>query len=127
LIEQIARDKIAELSANPAATSVSIGPNDGGRTTFCMCENCQRLDPPEGRKIQLQYDDASGSRVERRLFDYVSLTDRMVTFYNAIAERVTKVHPDALLVADAYSAYSARPKVQGATSMVKTRSLNLGT
>jgi hypothetical protein len=109
LIEQIARDKIAELSADPGRSSVSLAPNDGGRLTFCMCEKCKRLDAPEGRTVRLQYDDASGERIERRYFDYVSLTDRMAWFYNRIAERVTKVHPEALLVADAYSVYSAPP------------------
>lgn len=109
LIAQLARDKIAELRANPAAKSVSICPNDGGRLTFCMCDHCKKLDPPEGRKVQLQFDDASGPRVQRKYFEYVSLTDRMVWFYNAIAEEVTKEFPDALLVADAYSAYSAPP------------------
>lgn len=109
LIEEIAREKLAQLAADPASSSVSISPNDGGRTTFCMCERCKRLDSPEGRKIQLMFDDASGGRVERRQFDYVSLTDRMVFFFNAIAERVTRLRPDALLVAYAYSAYSAPP------------------
>ena len=109
LIEQVAHDKIAELSAYPSRSSVSLAPNDGGRLTFCMCERCKALDWPEGRKIRLQYDEASGGRIQRHYFDYVSLTDRMVAFYNAVAERVTKVHPDALLVADAYSVYSAPP------------------
>ncbi len=109
LIEQIARDKIAELSADPGRTSVSLAPNDGGRLTFCMCDKCKQLDPPGGRTIGLLYDDASGERPQRRYFDYVSLTDRMAWFYNRIAERVTKVYPDALLVADAYSVYSAPP------------------
>src|SRR3954468_23002737 len=45
----------------------------------------------------------------RRDFEHVSLTDRMVYFWNAIAERVAKVHPDKLLVVDAYSAYAAPP------------------
>jgi hypothetical protein len=109
LIDQIARDKIAELSADPGRSSVSLAPNDGGRLTFCMCQKCKRLDPPEGRTIHLLYDDASGERIQRRYFDYVSLTDRMAWFYNRIAERVTKAHPAALLVADAYSVYSAPP------------------
>jgi len=109
LLEQIARDRIEELNAHPGQKSVSIGPNDGGRTTFCMCPECKKLDPPEGRKLEFMYDDASGPRVERKFFEYVSLTDRMVAFYNAIAERVVKVHPDVLLVADAYSRYSAPP------------------
>ncbi len=65
LIDQIARDKIAELSATPAQTSVSVAPNDGGRLTFCMCERCKQLDPPGGRPVRLLYDDASGGRIER--------------------------------------------------------------
>lgn len=109
LIEQVAKDKIGEFSASPSRSSVSIAPNDGGRLTFCMCDRCKSLDPPQGRKIRLQYDDDSDERVARRYFDYVSLTDRMVAFYNSVAERVVKVHPDAILVADAYSVYSAPP------------------
>jgi len=105
LIEAIAREKIEELSAHPSQRSVAIGPNDGSRASFCMCEKCKALDPPEGRKTRL-WDCTSG---ECRYFDYVSLTDRMVYFWNAIAERVTAVHPSALLVADAYSAYTAPP------------------
>jgi hypothetical protein len=38
-----------------------------------------------------------------------SLTDRLITFYNAIAERVVKVHPTKLLGAYAYSFYSEPP------------------
>ncbi len=110
LLDQIAKDKIEALNAQRGPVkSVSICPNDGGRTTFCMCPECKKLDPPEGRKLEFLYDDASGGRPERKYFDYVSLTDRMLVFYNAIAERVTKVHPDALLCADAYSKYSAPP------------------
>ena len=42
-------------------------------------------------------------------FEHVSLTDRTVYFWNAIAEQVAKVHPNKLLVVDAYSAYAAPP------------------
>jgi hypothetical protein len=105
LIEAIAREKIDELNADPSRTSVSIGPNDGSRTSFCMCERCRALDAPDGRKTQL-WEYASG---KLKWFDYVSLTDRMVYFWNEIAERVTRVHPDALLVADAYGRYVAPP------------------
>jgi len=87
LIEQIARNKIAELSGDPSRSSVSLAPNDGGRLTFCMCERCKALDPPEGRKISLLYDDASGERIKRHYFDYVSLTDRMVTAAHRVLDR----------------------------------------
>ena len=105
LIEQIAKDRIAKINQT-GQKSVPIGPNDGGKTTFCMCENCKKLDPPEGRKVTIT-DFSPGAN--RRPFEYVSLTDRYVHFFNGIAERVTKVHPDVWLTADAYSLYSAPP------------------
>jgi hypothetical protein len=104
LIEALARDKIAELDRS-GAKSISLAPNDGGSATFCMCADCKKLDPPEGRKIQLWDLTAS----PRRDFDYVSLTDRMVWFWNQLATRITAKHPDALLTVYAYSAYLAPP------------------
>ncbi len=105
LIAQIALDRIERINKT-GQKSVTIGPNDGGTTTFCMCEECKKLDAPDGRKITL-IDFSPGAN--RKPFDYVSLTDRYVHFFNAIAEKVTKVHPDAWLAADAYSVYSAPP------------------
>jgi hypothetical protein len=105
LIAAVAREKIEELNRNPALPGVSIAPNDGGRTTFCTCPKCEALDSSKGRKVLL-WDFSKGTR---RDFEHVSLTDRMVYFWNAIAEQVAKVHPDKLLVVDAYSAYAAPP------------------
>jgi len=108
LLEQIACDKIEELRAREArglSRAVSLSPNDGGRATFCTCQECRKLDPPGGRKVEL-HDDSTGSR---KMYEYVSLTDRMVWFWNAIAERVCKVYPDAVLTADGYSVYRAPP------------------
>ena len=106
LIKQIIRNKIKELDENPTQTSVGIGPNDGGSLTFCMCDRCKALDAPNGREITLL--DRRPGKPDNR-FKFVSLTDRMVYFWNAIAKGVTKKHPNALLVADAYSVYSAPP------------------
>jgi len=105
LQDAIARDKIEELDKNPKQTSVSIDPNDGGGTTFCMCPECKKLDPPEGVPIRL----ADNTGKERTYFQYVSLTDRMVYFWNNIAERVVQKHPNALLTVRAYSAYVTPP------------------
>jgi hypothetical protein len=105
LIAAIARDKIEEFKENPGLLGVSLGPNDGGQMTFCTCPKCEALDAPGGRKVQLW--DFTGK--ERRMFEHVSLTDRMVYFWNAIAEQVTKVYPDKLFVVDAYSVYAAPP------------------
>ena len=104
LIETIANEKIKELNAG--AKSVAIGPNDGGLATFCMCPECRKLDPPEGRPITLM--DATGKQ-GRTYFKHVSLTDRFVSFWNEIAKRVVTVHPDAWLTADAYSVYTDPP------------------
>lgn len=104
LIEALARDKIAELDRN-GGRGVSLSPNDGGRATFCMCAECKKLDPPEGRAIQLW--DLIPS--PRREFDYVSLTDRMVWFWNQLATRIAAQHPKATLTVYAYSAYKAPP------------------
>ena len=93
LIEEVARDRIERLN-NSDNKSVSIGPNDGGQTSFCRCEECRKLDPPNSRKLP-----GGGP----------ALTDRYVFFWNEIAKRVTKVHPTATLTADAYSVYSAPP------------------
>jgi hypothetical protein len=105
LIAAIAREKIEELNRNPALLGVSIGPNDGGRTSFCTCPKCEALDSAKGRKVML-WDFTGGTRQDH---EHVSLTDRMVYFWNAIAEQVVKVHPDKLLVVDAYSVYAAPP------------------
>jgi hypothetical protein len=105
LIAAIAREKIEELNRNPDLLGVALGPNDGGRTSFCTCPKCEALDSPKGRKVLL-WDFTGGTR---RDFEHVSLTDRMAYFWNAVAEQVAKVHPDKLLVVDAYSAYAAPP------------------
>ena len=106
LIAQVAADRIARLDANPKQKSVTIGPNDGGTTSFCVCEECKKLDPPEGRPIRM-VDFSPGAN--RRPFDYVSLTDRYVHFFNAVAEKVVAKHPDVTLTADAYGVYAAPP------------------
>jgi hypothetical protein len=105
LIAAIAKEKIQELTRNPGVLGVAIGPNDGGRAAFCTCPKCEALDSPKGRKVLL-WDFSKGTR---RDFEHVSLTDRMVYFWNAIAEQVAKVHPDRYLVVDAYSVYASPP------------------
>ena len=89
LIEEIARERIERLSKSDVK-SVSIGPNDGGQTSFCRCEECRKLDPPNSRKLE-----------NGRL----ALTDRYVYFWNEIAKRVVKVHPNAWLTAHSRVAF----------------------
>ena len=106
LIAAVAKDKIEELNKNPQLLGVSICPNDGSSgATFCTCPKCEALDAPTDAKVKLWTRD--GKSVS--YFDHVPLTDRMVYFWNGIAEQVTKVHPSKLLTVDAYSVYASPP------------------
>jgi len=108
LIAYVAESIIEQVKENPNVVSVSLSPNDGGYSSFCMCEGCKELDPPEASKIRMLLFDKVGES-KRKEIEYVSLTDRMVSYWNGVAERVTKVHPDVLFVVDAYSCYSRPP------------------
>lgn len=105
LIAAVAAEKIAELDAHPELMGVSIAPNDGGQASFCSCPRCEALDSPDGPEVALS--DYSGWK--KREYRHVALTDRMVYFWNAVAEKVATARPGRLLVVDAYSAYSSPP------------------
>ena len=108
LVVHVAQSIIEQVKENPNVVSVSLSPNDGGYSSFCMCEDCKILDPPEAPKINMLLFDKVGES-KRKEIEYVSLTDRMVSYWNGVAERVTKVHPNLLFVADAYSCYGHPP------------------
>lgn len=121
LIAAIAREKIEELNQHPGLQGVSLSPNDGGANTFCTCPKCEALDAPQGSKVTLL--DNTGAR--RREFEHVSLTDRMLYFWNAIAEQVTKTHPNALFTVDAYSAYRSPPLLRKLHPNLVVRFVNI--
>jgi hypothetical protein len=105
LIAAIAKEKIEELDAHPELLGVSVAPNDGGHTSFCTCPRCEALDAPDAPVVTLS--DYSGWK--KREYKHAALTDRMVYFWNAVAEKVAVAHPGKLLAVDAYSAYSTPP------------------
>jgi len=92
--ETIGSEIIEYFNKNPKAVSKSICLNDGGGTSFCMCEKCRRLDPKNS---------------PRRANGGYSLTDRVLDFSNRIARKVTSVHPGKLLSIYIYSAYQDLP------------------
>ncbi len=102
LIEQIARDKIEQLKANPDLDCASISPNDGGPLTFCTCPNCEAWDAPDGEIIEYWWPETGHKQ-------HVSLSDRYVKFYSAIARLVAQECPGRYLGAYAYSAYRTVP------------------
>ncbi|MEW6358078.1 MAG: DUF4838 domain-containing protein [Planctomycetota bacterium] len=107
LVEAIVQEKIKELRTHPGQSSISLMTHDGGYSGFCLCPACKAMDPTDGRPTKIWTFNHENGKVER--FDYVSLTDRMFSFYNAIAERVAKEFPDVLFCGQAYSVYSAPP------------------
>ena len=105
-IEQAAKDAIAAFRSNPVLRSFSICLPDGGPTTQCMCPACRALDPVNAPANAFYV----GSPWWRR-YPYVSLTDRMLAFDNAVAERLVKEVPDAKLGVYIYSMYE-KPSVK---------------
>lgn len=106
LAERVAIEVGNQLTENPTQDAVSISPNDGsGANFFCMCQECRKLDPPNGDEVEILFV-VDGVR---RNLPYPSLTDRVMTFYSRIAERVAAEHPDRLLGAYAYSRYRSPP------------------
>jgi hypothetical protein len=83
---------MAMHEADPDTTWFGIGPNDGGG--FCECDDCTALDSGD-------IDPFSGN---------VSLTDRVVTFANAVAAQVHRVYPEIKFGFYAYHDYVRPPK-----------------
>jgi hypothetical protein len=108
LIEFVAASIVERLARDPALRCVSLCPNDGGYASMCQCENCQKLDPTNAPKIQLTIFEQVG-KPQRHQIEYVALTDRMVWYWNQIAQRVTQQHPKLLFLVEAYSVWSTPP------------------
>ena len=100
LVAQVARDTIAGLRKYPDRKTFSICLPDGGPTTQCLCRNCRLMDPVNAPVISLFI-----SYPWRKYVPYVSLSDRVMAFNNAVAEKVVKVIPDARLKVYVYSMY----------------------
>ena len=96
VIRIFAEAALAHFRANPATNMFSISPNDG--VHFCQCPRCRALDVE-------YYDKDAGWKAGKPV-----LTDRMLTFYNAVTARVAKVCPDKFLGAYLYSFYQKPPQ-----------------
>jgi hypothetical protein len=106
LVAEVAEEKIKELEAHPNWSSASVSPNDGSaRQTFCMCEACRACDPPNAPGTRIMHETAG----VRHYTEYPSLTDRYLSFYSRVAERVAEVYPDRYVAGYAYSAYRTPP------------------
>jgi hypothetical protein len=103
VVEQIAADINEALKKNPNLQSWPVAPNDDGWWGHCMCDRCKSWDNPRGEKMT--YTDT----VTGKQFEHVSLSDRMARFYDTVARRVSREHPNLLLIGHAYCAYDPAP------------------
>ncbi len=105
VIKEAAREAVKKLRADPLLDAAPISPNDGSANTWDMSEASRKLDPPNGPEVIMLYQLA-GMKFAR---PYVALTDRVVTFYNAVAKEVEALRPGSRLGATAYSYYRTPP------------------
>lgn len=104
LVEQIAKETVELIDRYPEVRSHSLCLPDGGYHSFCLCENCRRLDPKNlPRSIGKLYYPV------RRPVERYSYTDRVLFFKNAVAERVAKARPGKRLSIYVYSSYVNPP------------------
>jgi hypothetical protein len=105
VIRAAAEQAVAKLKADPLLDAAPISPNDGSSNTWDMSEASRKLDPPNGPEVTMLFQRA-GMKFAK---PYVALSDRVVTFYNAIARQVQSLRPEARLGATAYSYYRTPP------------------
>jgi len=105
LAKQMADETVEMYRRDMSVVSHSICLPDGGFKTWCMCENCRKLDPVNAKKSKLLLILPQGR--ERR--DYVAYTDRVLDFYNRIIAMIKPSLPDKKLSMYAYASYEAPP------------------
>ena len=104
LAEITARNKIAEFRAKPTKKALSICLPDGATSSWCLCEECRKMDPSNAAHGGVTVFFPKRSQV-----DYVAMTDRVFAYMNRVCELVAKEFPDRLLSTYAYSCYTAAP------------------
>ena len=109
LIKHVADDIIKQLNENPNLGIVSLDLNDGSSINgSCLCKACLALDPPDAPPVKL-LTYPTHDRKTRAPIDHVSLSDRLVSYWNAVADRVRAVHPNVIFGISAYSSWSEPP------------------
>lgn len=104
LAEITAKRKIAEFNAAPQKKALSLCLPDGATSSWCLCEECRKMDPVNAAK-----GSVTVFFPVRKSLPYVAFTDRVFAYMNSVAEKVAAVHPDKLLSTYAYSCYTAAP------------------
>ena len=106
LIRQAAEDCRKLLDKRPNLKYLSVSPSDGNYDIFCMCENCRKWDPADGK--------LTTKRVflnrNRPTYRYPSFSDRVVRFTAAVARELKKTHPQLKILYLAYAGYQRPPE-----------------
>ena len=105
LVEAIASATVRKFEEDPRRDVVSIALNDVGTNSYCFCEACRRKDPINGTPTAVRYLIGGVSFLGL----YPSLSDRVVGFFNEIADATAKIRPGAKVGVTAYNAYRASP------------------
>jgi hypothetical protein len=93
------------LRANPDHHVVSASPNDNYYEGHCTCEECSRLDHPDGEKYEFRW--RSGGKTVTA--PHVALSDRHVWFYKRAAELLAREFPGKLVGGHAYGTWRNPP------------------
>ena len=102
VVDQIVKNAVEHYSKDNRVFMAAI--NDGGNVGFCICDKCLALDKPEkAPPCTLRYKSGS--------FDYCSLSDRYVDFWNRIAEKLEKKCPGKLFSVSGYGCITQAPVV----------------
>ena len=92
VVDIVTREVIRYFDDNPDAVSYSLSPEDNA--DFCQCPNCTALD---------------SRRRDPGFSNYPVMTDRLVKFYNTIAERLQEKHPGKCVAFYAYFNHTLPP------------------
>lgn len=106
LIRQAADDCRKLLNKRPEVRYLSVSPSDGNYDIFCLCENCRKWDPSDGKMTTKRVF----LRKNNPTFRYPSYTDRVVRFTSAVARELKKTHPQVKILYLAYAGYKSPPE-----------------
>jgi len=109
VLEQVVKEALEFYHgcANPKLASFSLSPTDN-QAGHCMCANCRKWDAMDGPRESWNFCTGEGGKTCTTVH-HVSLTDRYLTFWNRVAERLEQQAPGLLLGAIAYGVYRHPP------------------
>ncbi|MFN2352555.1 MAG: DUF4838 domain-containing protein, partial [Kiritimatiellia bacterium] len=94
-------DVEAALEEDPNRLTFGAAANDSGGSGYCTCTNCQAWDDPEGALVGYTWRGLG--------MQYVTMSDRQVTFANTLARMLKERFPDKDLYVVGQAYGNSRP------------------